>query len=268
MTVDWFTLVAQLLNFALLLVLLRVFLYRPILNVMQQRDAAITSARREVDDLREAASADAEELRRERAAIEAERRARLTEAEREAADLRETLRAEAEREAGELRASLAKALERDQARVLEALRRRTTTLILDELRETLSALADTSLEHQSVTAFRRRLEALDEPRRAALRDAAKGGDATVTTAFALDDGQRSELREAVRDLLGIEDRVTFASDERLLFGTILTVGGVRVDGSASGHLHALEDAFTAALRDLQGVGSTAVSPTVTEDASP
>ena len=42
MTFDWFTFIAQLINFALLLVLLRVFLYRPVLDVMEQREKQLT----------------------------------------------------------------------------------------------------------------------------------------------------------------------------------------------------------------------------------
>ena len=42
MAFDWFAFSAQLLNFVLLLVLLRVFLYRPVLSIMDQRAKQLT----------------------------------------------------------------------------------------------------------------------------------------------------------------------------------------------------------------------------------
>jgi F-type H+-transporting ATPase subunit b len=267
-TIDWFTLLAQLLNFTLLLVLLRVFLYRPVLDAMQQREARIKEARSEAEALRAAASSDAEALRRERAAIDQERRARLTEVERELETLREERHDAIEREARALRAALADTLERDRSRLLDALQRRTAALLVDELRAALAALADASLERQAVTAFRRRLETLDEPLRARLRGAARDDDVTITTAITLGDAERAELQESVRTLLGAEAQVVFERDERLLVGMSLTVGGVRVDGSGAGHLEALESAFDAALHELRGAAAVRDPTSPAERGSP
>ena len=41
MLIDWFTIIAQIINFVVLLLLLRRFLYRPILNAMQERERKV-----------------------------------------------------------------------------------------------------------------------------------------------------------------------------------------------------------------------------------
>ena len=57
MNIDWFTLSAQIVNFLILLVLLRKFLYGPLRNVMQKREEKVTSrleeARRKLDEAEE-----------------------------------------------------------------------------------------------------------------------------------------------------------------------------------------------------------------------
>ena len=43
MQIDWFTLVAQIVNFLILIWLLKKFLFRPVQNVMKKRENEITS---------------------------------------------------------------------------------------------------------------------------------------------------------------------------------------------------------------------------------
>ena len=51
MLIDWFTVIAQIINFLVLLLLLRRFLYKPILNAMEERERKVAerleSARQE-----------------------------------------------------------------------------------------------------------------------------------------------------------------------------------------------------------------------------
>ena len=255
MELDWFSLIAQLVNFAVLLVLLRLFLFGPIRRVMRDREAQIHDTRVEAEALREEARAEAEALRRERAELEQARRKRLAEVEREAEALRETRRDAVEHEARALRAALADALQRDQAQVFDLLRRRNTGLLLDAMRSALSGLADASLEQQAAAAFRRKLQRLDATAQQELRDAARSAPVVVATAFEPSDEVRGELEDAVRELTGASDGPRFDVDERLLFGVTLSVGGIRVDGSANGHLEALEEAFDTVLHDLGGGSS-------------
>ena len=95
---DWFTFVAQLVNFALLLLLLRLFLYRPVLNLMEQRQEQLDRAWQDARGAEAAAREEAQRLASARAALEGERRTRLEQVEKEAAACGSGA-AEAEREA-------------------------------------------------------------------------------------------------------------------------------------------------------------------------
>ena len=49
MLIDWFTVIAQVINFLVLVVLLKRFLYKPILDAIDQREKRIASALAEAD---------------------------------------------------------------------------------------------------------------------------------------------------------------------------------------------------------------------------
>jgi len=251
MTIDWLTLVAQLFNFALLLVLLRIFLYRPVLKIMDEREALATSVLDEARTLR--AEADAE-----RAALAAERDAAVG----ERAARRETLGVELEqlrrervdavtREAAALRAATAEALEQEVDRTTDRLRTGLSSLVLEEVRQTLKWLAGAELEQQAVSRFLSRLGELPEAQRTELTAAAAAeGVVRLTTAQPLADGMRDVVRRVVADVLGVTD-VDFRTDEALVVGALLETGGLRLDGSAAARLETLGERFADALADLR-----------------
>ena len=252
---DWFTLVAQLVNFVLLLVLLRVFLYRPVLGVMQQREERLAATWAEAERALAEARAEAERLAADRAALEAERRARVDRIEGEMQRLRDQRLAEVEAELEADRARRLASLERARQRAVERLRHRSAELLLAELRASLTDLADAELEERVTAVFARRLAALEPERLEQLRAAAKAHAPVVTTAFPASAEQRERLAALLRDTLGGERPPRFESDERLLFGVELTVGALRVAASGRQRVAALEVAFDEALSELASLAA-------------
>src|SRR5690606_36704063 len=104
MSLDWTSVLIQLANFALLVVLLRIFLYRPVLRVMDERAEATAAPLREARRLAEEAAQEREALREERASLDRELTERLAAADRELASLRRTRLEEIERETKAARA--------------------------------------------------------------------------------------------------------------------------------------------------------------------
>jgi len=255
MTFDWFTLAAQLVNFVLLLLLLRVFLYRPILEVMAERERRTAAPLEEARRLADEATQERETLRQERAVFERESAERLAGAMREAEEKRERRLEVVEREMAELRAGASEAVARDLARIADELRARLADLVVDEVRRTLASVAGAELDQPAWARFEERLRALPAERRGALAAAAEGRVKVVTPrplAAATADAARSALGE----LLGAE-HVGFATDPDLLLGVALEAGGLRLDGTAVARLEALERSFEAA---LAAVGDLAPRP--------
>ncbi|MFW6083626.1 MAG: F0F1 ATP synthase subunit B, partial [Gemmatimonadota bacterium] len=99
MQIDWFTFVAQVLNFLILVLLLRRFLYRPVLRVIEEREEGIRSRVREAEEDREGARRAAAAAREREAEIESERKERLRAVETDVAAIRRELLEEAREEA-------------------------------------------------------------------------------------------------------------------------------------------------------------------------
>ncbi len=262
MTIDWFTLAAQLVNFAVLLALLRVFLYRPILNAMAEREkrtaAPLNEARRLVDE----AAGEREALRRERDAFERERAERLDAVLREVEGTREQQLEAIERETAELRVAAAEAVERDVGRVAGKLMTRLSGLVVDEVRSTLDSIAGADLDRSAWARFDERLRALTAEQRGSLAEAGRGA-VRVVTPRPLAPETADAARTALRDLLGVQ-HVRFATDPALLVGVALEAGGLRLDGTAAARLEALERSFAAALDAAGDIAPSAGAPATAE----
>ncbi|HLT25941.1 MAG TPA: F0F1 ATP synthase subunit delta [Zeimonas sp.] len=263
MDFDWFTLAAQLVNFALLLVLLRVFLYRPVLDLMAERERRAAAPLAEARRLADEAAAEREALRREREAFERELAERREAALRDAETQRERRLAEIERETAQLRAAAAAAVERDVGRVVDALITRIADLVVDEIRRTLASVAGAELDPPAWARFEERLRALPAEERGNLKEAAQG-EVRVVTARPLDAATADAARSALHELLGAR-RVRFATDPALLLGVALEAGGLRLDGSAAARIDALERSFAATLQAVAEIAPSAGAPAMVEE---
>lgn len=263
MTIDWFTLAAQLVNFALLLILLRVFLYRPVLRVMAEREKRTAAPLNEARRLADEAAAEREALRQEREAFERERAARLEAVMREADEQRERQLAAIEREAAELRAAAAEAVERDVGHVADDLMTRVSKLVVDEVRTTVASVAGVELDHPAWARFEEHLRALPAEQRRSLAEAARGA-VRVVTPRPLASITADAARAALRELLDARS-VSFATDPDLLLGVALEAGGLRLDGSAAARLESLERSFATALDAVRGIAPSGDTPAMARE---
>ena len=118
-----FTLVVQLFNFLLLLVVLYKFAYTPLLGALESRSSAIKQQLAEAQGARESAQRQLTEFEAKLTASQAEAQAVRDRALREAAELRERLTAEARQEAGRLVERARAEIEQDVRRARAELRR-------------------------------------------------------------------------------------------------------------------------------------------------
>ncbi len=284
MAIDGFTLVAQIVNFVLLLVLLRAFLYRPIKRVMAERERRIAEEHAAAERARTEAEARVAELQREREDLERHRRERLAEIEREAEAERERHLREARAEAEAARTAWREALAREQTDLADTVRQQVASVLADALRRGWRELADDDLEARAVRRFAQRLHDLDDTTRADLVAAVRDGHLTFATAFESSEEQREALLAAVREAVGRAGATTaagggrkqaraadaerapddaraldarFVRDPDLLAGVALRAGDVRIGWSARAQVEDLERAW----RDASPEGTSAAGAT-------
>jgi F-type H+-transporting ATPase subunit b len=241
MTIDWLTVGAQVLNFLVLVYLLKRFLYGPVVRAMARRDEALAERQREARQRKEDAEAEARRHREAREALEAQRERLLARAREEADDLRRTLEKELRRETDEVRERWRAELEREQAAFLREVRRHVAEQFETLTRRALADLASADLESQMARVLVDRLGTLDGDRREALaRASASGEPLRVRSAFELPATVKRSITSGLRDMLGREVEIAYELADDVVCGVEIRGGGESLAWSLEGYLETLE----------------------------
>jgi len=148
MLIDWFTVGALVLNFLLLVWLMKRFLYRPILQAIDAREQRIATELADAAAKQADAQQAREEFRYKNTAFEQRRAALLRQAVDEAKVERLRLLDEARQAADSLSAKQQETLHREQQQLHDELTRRTREEAFAIVRKALTDLAGASLEER------------------------------------------------------------------------------------------------------------------------
>jgi len=236
MSIDWVTVGAQIVNFLVLIWLLKRFLYRPILDGIDAREAEIAARMGEATAIRALAEAK-----------EADYRAQIADLSASRAEMLEKARRSAEAERDALLAQARHALQQEQAerelRRAEEARQYTADLhlngantLLSLTRKALADLADETLEQRIALHAAKQLKGMT-----AELDAAAGDnrDAVAMTRDPLPDDVQKRLRDDLAKVLpGFALR--FETDAMLSPGLSLRLGGAQVGWTTDSYLNGLD----------------------------
>jgi F-type H+-transporting ATPase subunit b len=263
MLIDWFTVVAQALNFLILVWLLKRFLYKPILNAIDAREKQIATELADAEAKKAEASQERDEFTRKNEEFDQQRASLLNQAANEATAERQRLLDHARKESDALRNKWQEALRREHQTLSEELNRRTREGVFAIARKTLTDLATTSLEEQMTDAFIRRLGELSSAEMVGLQSAfeAASTPAIVRSTFRLPVAQRRAIEGMVRDVLAIGTQVQFETAPDLVSGIELTANGHKVAWSIGNYLASLKKSFDDLLKERP-------KPTANADAHP
>jgi len=238
---SWSTFVLEIVNFLVLVWILKRFLYRPVHDIVARRRARIEAMLDEARREREAGEA-----------LQARYEARFADWEKERAAEREKmhgeLEAEREREHDALRRELdeergkARVLaERERAAARDAIEARAVAAGARFATRLLGRVVDPGLEARLVDAAIADLEAAPgEDLRTAVATQAGRPDraAEVTTAFELDDDRRAALEKTLAAIAGGDVACSYRTDPRLGAGLRLRADAVVVDANLEAELAA------------------------------
>ncbi|MDD4962362.1 MAG: F0F1 ATP synthase subunit delta [Gallionella sp.] len=247
MLIDWFTVVAQIANFLILVWLLKRFLYQPILQAIDAREKRIATQIAEAQQTATAAAQQQAEFQRKNAEFDQQRAALFAEANATAQAERQTLLTTARTEADALREKFQQSLQNEQRVLQQAILQRTQQQIFDLTRKTLTDLADTSLEQQMIKVFIRRLGELSDDERAQLQI----GSPSVRSAFALTSAQQTDITAALQNLAvgaNLFARPSFITDPNCISGIELNVDGHKLAWSVASYLNDLEQSVAGELK--------------------
>lgn len=226
MELNWTTFILEIINFLVLIWILKRFLYKPVLNVIAQRRNAI-----------EAQSAEAQRLHKEAGSLKQQYQSRLTDWEQERQKARDALSQEMEQERARqleaLQTQLAQEREKEQAaeqrRRSEAIREiehRALQHGTEFSSRLLKMAAGPELESRLVTLVIKELEGLD-PHQIQLMQEGWGEQADtveVCSAFFLPDEQKQQLQAIITKVTGKPSTLNYTESSELVAGLHITIG--------------------------------------------
>ena len=246
MEIDWITVSAQIVNFLILVGLLKHFLYKPVINAMERREQRITERLKEAQERETQADERAHHYQEKSEEMERLRDEILGQAREEAERQKKHMLDEARTEVAETREHWQRQVNLEKEEFIGNLRRQSVEVIQAIARKALAELADIELEERLVQIFLERLKSLDKDARKALSQT--GEPMRIISAFELDSTMRGRLTRAVHEHIADGIEVDYMQSPDLLCGIELTSGGRRLSWNLENFTEELtnriEEAFT------------------------
>jgi len=242
MLIDWFTIGAQVLNFLILVWLMKRFLYKPILNAIERREQRIATELANADKKKTEAQKESDEFRHKNEEFDQQRTLLLRNATEEAKTERQRLLDAAREAAIALSSKRQEALRNDVKNLHQAISRRTQQEVFAIARKALTDLATTSLEERIGEVFTRRLREMDDSMKANLAEILKTASdpAIVRSAFDLPEEQRAAIQNALNETFSFEIQIRFETVPALISGIELITNGEKIAWNIADYLESLE----------------------------
>lgn len=253
MQIDYFTIIAQIINFLILVFLLRHFLYGPIIKSMNLREQKISSQLSEAEKKKEEARQEAESYSRKLQELSEKSRELQAKAESDVQVLQSELTQKAREDVVAAKAEWYLALQHEEASLLADLSRQAGEETYAIVRRALRDLADEDMESRIINVFIKRLQNMSDLERENITEFYKSGgqQIVVRSTFEIREDLRRRIRQIVQDQIvrsqavqdqsgkNAEAELQFQITADLICGVELSVHDMRIGWSIAGYLDAL-----------------------------
>jgi len=256
LNIDWFTFVAQVINFLILVALLKHFLYGPIIKAMEKRQQKIAARMNEAEKKKKEAQEEREAYSRKNAEFEQKRQEMISSAKQESEEVRRDLIEKARHEVNEQKSRWIEAIEREKESFLKNLQQKTGDEVCRIARKALKDLANVELEKQVVSIFIERLKNLDEEEQKKLVSTMKDEEKPVViqSAFKFPDDLKDKMTKTLQDLSENNIKVEYKSNENLVCGIELKIHGHKLAWNLDSYLEGIRESISGYLREVQRRG--------------
>ena len=230
-------LIVQILNFAIILVVLRVWVFKPIVSLLEKRRQTIAQG---LEDARVAAEARANaEKDAEKIIAEAHNRANqmVREATERAEQASGEVKSAAEREAEGSRKSAIAAGDQIKNRALGELRGQVAALAIAAAQKVIGETLDEKRQHRLIEEF---FTGIEGGKVVVLEGQRLSGEtAVVTSALPLSATEQATIEKDLRKQLGSNAGIDFQVNPDILGGLVVRMGDKVIDGSVAAKLSGL-----------------------------
>jgi F-type H+-transporting ATPase subunit b len=241
--IDFLTLSAQIINFLVLALLLRHFLYKRIINVMDEREKGIDSRLKEALQKRKEAEQEAEFYSKKKQELLDKREDMVVEIKEEVEGVRKDLTNKVRKEVEESKARWLEAIERQKESFLIDMRRRTGEEIYTIVRHVLHDLADEGLERHIIDTFIKRLQNMEEDEKKSFKEFVRKPqqELIIKSGFEIPEKIRQSIQETLKEQINGDVKLQFKTSPELISGIELDAQGMRITWSLDSYLDGLEE---------------------------
>ncbi len=221
MSVDWITVSAQIINFLVLVWLLKRFLYKPVLAAMAARDQRVTQGLKEAVSREQAAASAQQHFLVQQQEFEAHREQRINQVKTEAEETRKQLLDQAREQAMQQNLTWTSQQQAEQRNWANKAQQQLAQSVIATSQKVLHTLSDQSLERAVIEKFKDELSAQStelprKPRRV-----------SVSTGFNLNVGQQGDIYDALKLKVDELSALEFITDSSLIAGIEVNIDEFR-----------------------------------------
>lgn len=241
MLFDWFTVIAQLFNFLLLVWLLKRFLYKPIMAAVDQREKTIHEELENAHLQMEKADQLNRDYTGQLQNFNQKRESLMTEAIQEAANAKHRLLEEAKKELTILKEKQSAVLKDQEESYQNNLVKKAQTEIYQIARKALLDLSSEDIENQMFTVFINRLTSLSEEEKDKLIYMLADSHYKIIfkSSYVLESIQRSTLTDLMKDIALHHVTFIFIEESSLINGFELVTGDFKLSWNFEDYLVSL-----------------------------
>jgi len=241
--IDWFTVVAQIVNFLVLVALLKHFLWGKLTRAIDEREARVAGELAKAEEKSKEAERQAEQARLRSLEQERKRDEMMAQARKEAEDQRAKLVEEARNSVRKLEKKWHEELDRERGAFFRELRTRAATEILAVIRRALGDLSSSDLQQSTIQVFLDKLGSFDV---ATLRELGTK-EQVVRSAVDLPEETRKRIGAILQARLGAPPQLRFEKDSTMAWGIELRGNGHKIGWAPESYLDSLEENLKQAL---------------------
>jgi len=252
MLIDSFTVIAQIINFLILIYLLKRFLFNRIIKIMDEREKQITDQMQDAEKAKEAAQKELDEQQKIREELQGKWNEMLAQAKKDAQKKREELVKEARSKIDEEQKNWREAILKQRTAFLRDLRHLSCEQVCQISRKVLSDLAGEKLENQLIENFLIQLgklskEEKDDFIRFIDKDERK---IWVDSSFQLTREKESEVRKILEKIIGDKIEINFKVSPKLICGIETRTEGKKISRNIENYLDGLEEQLKKAFTEF------------------
>jgi len=238
----WFTIIAQALNFLILMWLLKRFLYKPILHAIDAREKRVAAELANADATKAQALKDLDVYQQKIEAFNKDRDAMMAKATADVEVERSRLLDDARKAAEALSAKRQEALRIEASNLNHAINQRIQQSVFSLARKALADLATTSLEERLCEVFTRKLREMAGDAKTSLGQALTNTSepALIRSAFELPAQQQEAIRNALNETFSLETNLRYETAPDLISGIELIASGQKLAWCIADYLTSLQ----------------------------